>query len=123
MERSELGWNRLRCEAAAIVVVAAAAAISPPPMTDADTLSRLAVARSIVAHGALPRNDPFTIDAGPPHHSEWLGDLLWLSLFRLDGERGLALGRLLVTCAAMLLTLRLSAALGASPTVAALLLL
>jgi hypothetical protein len=117
--------GRLRWEAAAIVVLAAASAISPPPLTDADTLSRLAVARSFVEHGVSPRSDPFTIDAGlgAPHHSEWLGDLGWLGLFRLDGVRGLQLGRLVLVCAALLLTLRLCHTLGASPTVAALLLL
>ena len=70
-----------------LLALGLAFALSPWQIVDHDALIRLAVGRSVAAHGGPPLSDPFTFRA--PHqvwcNPEWLGDLLWWTAYRLGG--------------------------------------
>ncbi|THD42486.1 MAG: hypothetical protein E7774_15495 [Bradyrhizobium sp.] len=83
-------------EAAPLIVglaVFALAAFSPAVLNDGDTWTHVATGQWILAHGAVPRIDPFSYTfAGQPWTAhEWLAEVLMAIAFRLAGWSGVAL--------------------------------
>ncbi len=110
---------------AALLLVAGVVAVAPWKMIDPDALMRLTAGRVIVEQGAVPRTDPFTFVAPqvPWHNPEWLGDLAWFAAHRAGGDAGAQTLKLALLAGAFLLALALARRLGASPVMAAALLL
>jgi hypothetical protein len=86
-------------------------------LNDGDTLSHIAIGRWIIAHCALPFNDPFSFTAGGlrwvPH--EWLAELVFASLYDRLGWGGVvAAAGLAAATAFALLTSALARELGAA---------
>ena len=75
------------------LAVFALAAFSPAALNDGDTWSHLATGEWILAHGAIPRVDPFSFSfAGQPWTAhEWLAELVMALAFRAAGWSGVAL--------------------------------
>lgn len=73
--------------------VLALAAFSPAALNDGDTWTHVATGRWIVAHGAIPRVDPFSYTfAGQPWTAhEWLSEVLMALAYRAAGWSGVAL--------------------------------
>lgn len=97
-------------------------AAAPWRLVDPDSLSRLAVGRWLVEHGASSlswqRNDPFTFgspDAGW-HNPEWLSDLLWRAAEAAGGERLVVLWALALVLLGGAIAYRWALARGGSPT-------
>jgi hypothetical protein len=69
------------------------AAFSPQVLGDGDTWSHVATGEWIIAHGAVPRADPFSHSmAGAPWTAhEWLSEVLLTLAFRLGGWSGVVL--------------------------------
>ena len=93
--------------------------LAPWRLTDPDTLSRMAVGRLLVRADRIPRTDPFSALSPRWSNPEWLGDILLYRTHRALGERGLVGLKLGLLCAAWLLAFRLARTLGASPWLAA----
>lgn len=115
-----------RATACAAALVAAAVLLAAPwQLGDRDTYARLAIGRLIATTGQVPATDPFTFTRPQQTWSnpEWLGDLGWYAAEACYGARGvvaLALGLAALGWAlALLATVRH----GASPPLAAALLL
>ena len=76
----------------ALVAVAlfALTAFSPAVLGDGDTWSHLATGTWIIAHGAVPRADPFSlsIPGAPWTAHEWLSEILLTLAFRCGGWNG-----------------------------------
>lgn len=89
-------------------------------VTDPDALSRLSLGRYLWQHLAIPATDPFTfaLPDAPWSDPEWLGDLIWYGVFSQTSEGVLQLVVVAIACVGYLLSLGLSASLGASPAVA-----
>jgi hypothetical protein len=79
--------------AAISLLLFALAALSPHVLGDGDTWSHVATGGWIIAHGAVPRGDPFSQSmAGEPWTAhEWLSELLLSLAFRLGGWSGVVL--------------------------------
>ena len=75
------------------LAVFALAAFSPAVLNDGDTWSHVATGQWILAHGAIPRVDPFSYTfAGQPWTAhEWLAEVLMALAFRVAGWGGVAL--------------------------------
>jgi hypothetical protein len=75
------------------LAVFALAAFSPAVLNDGDTWSHVATGQWILAHGAIPRVDPFSFSfAGQPWTAqEWLSEVLMALAFRAAGWSGVAL--------------------------------
>ena len=71
----------------------ALAAFSPRALGDGDTFAHLATGEWILAHGAVPRADPFSFSfAGQPWMAhEWLAEVVMALAFRAAGWSGVAL--------------------------------
>jgi hypothetical protein len=109
----------------ATVVVAAVFLVSPWKMVDPDALIRLAIGREILRGAAVPAVDPFTFSAPGVSWSnpEWLGDVIWYALFQGPGEPGMQIFKLTLLAAGFILALLLAVRSGASPPLAAAMLL
>src|SRR5271170_2653359 len=68
-------------------------AFSPQVLGDGDTWSHVATGEWIIAHGAVPRADPFSHSmlGAPWTAHEWLSELLLAFAFRFAGWSGVAL--------------------------------
>lgn len=79
--------------AAVAIFLFALAAFSPRVLGDGDTFSHVATGEWIIAHGAAPRADPFSVSmAGAPWIAhEWLSEVILALAFRLAGWSGVAL--------------------------------
>ena len=79
--------------AAVAIFLFALAAFSPRVLGDGDTFSHVATGEWIIAHGAPPRADPFSLSmAGAPWIAhEWLSEVILAFAFRLGGWTGVAL--------------------------------
>jgi hypothetical protein len=79
--------------AAIAIFLLTLAAFSPRVLGDGDTFSHVATGEWIVAHGAAPRADPFSLSmAGAPWIAhEWLSEVLLALAFRVGGWSGVAL--------------------------------
>ena len=75
------------------LAVFALAAFSPAVLNDGDTWSHVATGQWILAHGAIPRVDPFSYTfAGQPWTAhEWLAEVVMALAFRAAGWGGVAL--------------------------------
>jgi hypothetical protein len=75
------------------LAVFALAAFSPAVLNDGDTWSHVATGQWILAHGAIPRVDPFSYTfAGQPWTAqEWLSEVIMALAFRAAGWSGVAL--------------------------------
>ena len=75
------------------VFLAVVAVFSPGVLGDGDTFIHVAAGDWILAHGAVPRVDPFSFDfAGRPWVAhEWLAEALMALAFRVAGWSGVAL--------------------------------
>jgi hypothetical protein len=75
------------------VFLAVVAVFSPGVLGDGDTFIHVSAGDWILAHGAVPRVDPFSFDfAGRPWVAhEWLAEVLLALAFRLAGWSGVAL--------------------------------
>lgn len=104
-----------------IAVAAATALIAPWSMVDADALSRLAIGRTIVTTGQVPATDPFTFTdpQRPWSNPEWLGDTLLYLVHHHLGRAGAQLYKLTLIAGGMVLTLLLATRAGATPLLAA----
>ncbi len=73
--------------------VLALAAFSPAALNDGDTWTHVATGQWILAHGAIPRVDPFSYTfAGQPWTAhEWLSEVLMALAYRAAGWSGVAL--------------------------------
>ncbi len=73
--------------------VLALAAFSPAALNDGDTWTHVATGQWILAHGAIPRVDPFSYTfAGQPWIAhEWLSEVLMALAYRAAGWSGVAL--------------------------------
>jgi len=73
--------------------VFALAAFSPAVLNDGDTWTHVATGEWILAHGAVPRVDPFSFTfAGQPWIAhEWLSDVVMALAYRAAGWSGVAL--------------------------------
>jgi hypothetical protein len=67
--------------------------LSPKVLGDGDTWSHLATGEWIIAHGAVPRADPFShsVPGAPWIAHEWLSELLMTLAFGLGGWSGVVL--------------------------------
>jgi hypothetical protein len=111
-ERSRLEW------VAPAAIVAALVLASYWRIVDLETYMRLAIGR-FAASGGLGKPDPFlySIPGLPWRNPEWLGDLLLWGTYRVGGETGLVLCKLVVTSTGWLLLYRLARRRGGSPAV------
>jgi hypothetical protein len=79
----------------AVVAIAlfAVTAFSPRVLGDGDTWSHLATGEWMIAHGAVPRADPFShsMPGAPWTAHEWLSEILMTLAFRCGGWSGVAL--------------------------------
>lgn len=75
-----------------------AAALGLHPVITPDLWWHLASGRWILAHGAVPRTDPFTytVTDHPWINLQWLGDVVTVTLYRWSGPDGLVLLKALV---------------------------
>ena len=73
--------------------VLALAAFSPAALNDGDTWTHVATGQWILAHGAVPRVDPFSFTfAGQPWTAhEWLSEVLMALAYHAAGWSGVAL--------------------------------
>ena len=81
--------------------------LDPRLFNDPDSYSHIAVGRWIMAHGAVPRNDPFSFSMhGAPWISfEWLSEVIYAAVYALSGWAGVvALAAAAITLAISLLT-------------------
>ena len=71
----------------------ALAAFSPAALNDGDTWTHVATGQWILAHGAIPRVDPFSYTfAGQPWTAhEWLSEVVMALAYRAAGWSGVAL--------------------------------
>jgi hypothetical protein len=79
--------------AAIAIFLFALSAFSPKVLGDGDTWSHLATGEWIVAHGGVPRADPFShsMPGAPWTAHEWLAEILLTLAFRLGGWSGVVL--------------------------------
>ncbi len=79
--------------ALAVVFLFAVSAFSPAVLGDGDTWSHLATGEWMLAHGAVPRVDPFSFSmpGAPWTAHEWLSEILMTVAFRCAGWSGVAL--------------------------------
>ena len=79
--------------ALAAVFLFAVSAFSPAVLGDGDTWSHLATGEWMLAHGAVPRADPFSFSmpGAPWTAHEWLSEILMILAFRGAGWSGVAL--------------------------------
>ena len=79
--------------AAIAIFLFALSAFSPKVLGDGDTWSHLATGEWIIAHGAVPRADPFShsMPGAPWTAHEWLAEILLTLAFRLAGWSGVVL--------------------------------
>ena len=79
--------------ALAAVFLFAVAAFSPSVLGDGDTWSHLATGEWMLAHGAVPRTDPFSFSmpGAPWIAHEWLSELLITFAYRAGGFSAVAL--------------------------------
>ena len=79
--------------AAIAIFLFSLAAFSPRILGDGDTWSHLATGDWILAHGAVPRADPFSysMPGAPWTAHEWLAEILLTLAFRLAGWSGVVL--------------------------------
>jgi len=91
-DRSEAGASGL---VVALIAVAlfAMAAFAPAVLRDGDTWTHLATGEWIIAHGAVPRADPFShsMPGAPWTAHEWLSEILFALAFRAGGWSAVAL--------------------------------
>ncbi|HXZ18074.1 MAG TPA: hypothetical protein VEH77_19275 [Roseiarcus sp.] len=91
-DRSEAGASGL---VVALIAVAlfAMAAFTPAVLGDGDTWTHLATGEWIIAHGAVPRADPFShsMPGAPWTAHEWLSEILFTLAFRAGGWSAVAL--------------------------------
>ena len=75
------------------VLLFALACASPNLLADGDTWSHLATGEWIIAHGAVPRADPFShsMPGAPWTAHEWLSEILLTLAFRCGGWSGVVL--------------------------------
>jgi hypothetical protein len=75
------------------VFLFAVSAFSPAVLSDGDTWSHLATGEWILAHGAVPRVDPFShsMPGAPWTAHEWLSEIVMTLAFRCGGWSGVAL--------------------------------
>jgi hypothetical protein len=73
--------------AAIAILLFALAAYAPQVLGDGDTWSHVATGEWIIAHGAVPRADPFShsMPGAPWTAHEWLSEILLTLAFRLGG--------------------------------------
>jgi hypothetical protein len=73
--------------AAIAIFLFALSTVSPRVLGDGDTWSHLATGEWIIAHGAVPRADPFShsMPGAPWMAHEWLSEVLMALAFRLGG--------------------------------------
>ena len=89
----------------------AIAALTPAVLADGDTWSHLATGEWILAHGAVPRVDPFShsMPGAPWTAHEWLSEIVLALAFRAAGWSGVALVTAFAAAgAALILGLRLA---------------
>jgi hypothetical protein len=79
--------------AAIAIFLFALAAYSPQVLGDGDTWSHIATGQWILAHGAVPRADPFShsMPGAPWTAHEWLSEILLTLAFRFGGWNGVVL--------------------------------
>ena len=79
--------------AAIAIFLFSLAAFSPRALGDGDTWSHVATGEWIIAHGAVPRVDPFSysMPGAPWTAHEWLSEVLLALAFRFGGWSGVAL--------------------------------
>jgi hypothetical protein len=79
--------------AAVAIFLFSLAAFSPQVLGDGDTWSHVATGEWIIAHGAVPRVDPFSnsMPGAPWTAHEWLSEVLLALAFRFGGWSGVAL--------------------------------
>src|SRR5579872_4686956 len=79
--------------AAIAIFLFSLAAYSPKVLGDGDTWSHIATGEWILAHGAVPRVDPFSysMPGAPWTAHEWLAEVLLAFAFRLGGWSAVAL--------------------------------
>jgi hypothetical protein len=92
-----------------LAVYAAIAASGGAVLHDPDTYLHIAIGRSIIAHGAVPRHGIFssTMPDAPWVAHEWLGELALAGLFDHFGWAGLAAVTALCAAAALAILLRM----------------
>ncbi len=75
------------------VAIFAITAFAPNVFNDADTWSHVATGQWMLAHGAVPRADPFShsMPGAPWTAHEWLSELLFTLAYRAAGWSGVAL--------------------------------
>ncbi len=75
------------------VFLFAVSAFSPAVLRDGDTWSHLATGEWMLAHGAVPRVDPFSLSmpGAPWTAHEWLSEILMTLAFRCGGWSGVVL--------------------------------
>ena len=66
--------------------------LGPRLLNDPDSYSHIAVGRWIIAHGAVPANDPFSFSMpGAPWITfEWLSEVIYAAVYALSGWAGVA---------------------------------
>jgi hypothetical protein len=91
-DASEARLGGLRLAAIAIFLFTLAA-FAPQVLGDGDTWSHVATGEWIIAHGAVPRADPFShsMPGAPWIAHEWLSEVILAFAFRLGGWSGVAL--------------------------------
>jgi hypothetical protein len=79
--------------AAIAIFLFALAVFAPQVLGDGDTWSHVATGEWIIAHGAVPRADPFShsMPGAPWTAHEWLSEILLTLAFRLGGWNGVVL--------------------------------
>ncbi len=79
--------------AAIAIFLFALALFSPQVLGDGDTWSHVATGEWIIAHGAVPRVDPFShsMPGAPWTAHEWLSEILLTLAFRVGGWSGVVL--------------------------------
>jgi hypothetical protein len=91
-DRSETRFAGLALAAIALFLFSLAA-FAPQVLGDGDTWSHVATGEWIIAHGAAPHADPFSLSmAGAPWMAhEWLSEVLLALAFRVGGCSGIVL--------------------------------
>ncbi|MBI4613688.1 MAG: hypothetical protein HY720_08775 [Planctomycetes bacterium] len=107
----------------ALPVFAAVLRVFLTPIEPADSWYHLAIGRTIVAEGAIPRTDRFSFTrAGESHFEQsWLADVVLYTTHRTLGNEGLVVLAALVVAASQVLLLGVLLARGADARAAALL--
>ena len=79
--------------AAIAIFLFALAAFSPQVLGDGDTWLHVVTGQWIMAHGAVPRTDPFShsMPGAPWTAHEWLSEILLSLAFRIGGWNGVVL--------------------------------